>query len=201
MTASARTAEEWTRDLAAGDSSAIDDLTRRVRGWLRKTLASRGGVNDADLDDLTQDALVRILEGLESFRGDSKFETWAMTVAVRNSFSTLRKRSWGDVSLDGLELPPRVDPESVDPDSTASQDDLLGVLRTAIDTHLSDRQRTVILGELAGVPGPVLVEQLGTNPNALYKLYHDARKKLRGALEEAGFGDLDVRSILEGASG
>ena len=57
-----------------------------------------------------------------------------------------------------------------------------------------------ILGELAGMPCARLAEELGTNPNALYKLHHDARKRLRQALLDRGFGEEDVRSIVGEAS-
>jgi RNA polymerase sigma-70 factor, ECF subfamily len=39
---------------------------------------------------------------------------------------------------------------------------------------------------LQGVPLDILAEQLGTNRNALYKLLHDARRKLRAHLEDEG---------------
>ena len=60
---------------------------------------------------------------------------------------------------------------------------------------LENRQRAAVLGELAGMPTAVLAEQLDTNTNALYKLHHDARLRLRVALEERGFSETDVRGI------
>ena len=77
---------------------------------------------------------------------------------------------------------------------------LLEALHRAIRNSLTERQRTVILGELAGVPSGVLVERLETNSNALYKLHHDARKKLKRALNDVGYSDEDVRQELLAAS-
>ena len=70
-------------------------------------------------------------------------------------------------------------------------------LRDAIERDLTPRQRAAVLGELAGMPTAVLAEQLGTNANALYKLHHDARLRLRAALEERGFSAQDVRSLID----
>ena len=50
------------------------------------------------------------------------------------------------------------------------------------------------------MPSARIVEELNTNPNALYKLYHDARKKLREALLARGFSEEDVRAATAGAS-
>jgi RNA polymerase sigma-70 factor (ECF subfamily) len=40
---------------------------------------------------------------------------------------------------------------------------------------------------LEGVPIDVLAERLGSNRNALYKMLHDARRRLRAHVAEAGF--------------
>ena len=73
-------------------------------------------------------------------------------------------------------------------------------LRAAVDRDLSKRQRTVVLAKMAGMPSAVLADQLDTNPNAIYKLHHDARKKLRAALERIGYSAADVSSLLATAS-
>lgn len=73
-------------------------------------------------------------------------------------------------------------------------------LKRAIDERLTDRQRAAAMGELAGVPSEELAQRFGMNRNALYKLHHDARKKLLAALGEAGFDAEDVRSAFEEAS-
>lgn len=161
-------------------------------------MTGRPGAND--VEDLTQDGLLKVLDRLDSFRGDSRFLTWATSVALRQAFTTLRKSHWKDTSLESLELPPRSAPESERPDARVEQTDLLDALRQAIDTHLTDRQRTLILAELSGMPSARIVEELNTNPNALYKLYHDARKKLREALLARGFSEEDVRAATAGAS-
>ena len=56
-----------------------------------------------------------------------------------------------------------------------------------IENTLTNRQRTALLAELKGMPQVEIARQLGCNLNALYKLTHDARKKLKSGLESAGY--------------
>ena len=202
-----RTNEEWLLGLCneEGPDQAVADLRVFLRNGLARALAPRG-VGHADLDDFTQDAVIRVVEKIHTFRGDSRFTTWAMSVAIRVAFTRMRRRDWNNRPLEELGLD-HVSSRSEgggsaapNPGRVAEKNDLLWALREAIDESLTERQRTVILAELAQVPIADIAEQLGTNPNALYKLCHDARKRLRQALEKAGFCAADVRMELEEGS-
>lgn len=189
-----RAREEHSRPLA---DSAVDDLRQLLLGALRRALPAGQGSARLDLDDLVQDALVGILEGLDRFRGDSRFTTWAVAIGLRVAFSALRRqrrplRPLAVEDLAELELDP-----CSDPSRPSGRRSLSAVLRTAIETALTPRQRSAVLGELDAVPADELAERLRTSTNALYKLHHDARKKLRQALAEAGYRAADVRRELE----
>ena len=75
---------------------ALADLRHLVSRGLHFALVNR--VEESRLDDLvedfSQDALLRIMENLDSFRGESKFITWATKVAVRVAYSELRRKRW-----------------------------------------------------------------------------------------------------------
>ncbi len=201
-----RTNAEWLADLSSIGhpvrERAVEELVAYLRSGLAKAFAGQSGVHEADMDDFTQDAIVRILGALDSFRGDSLFTTWAMAVGLRVAYTTLRKRRSAHVSLEDLEgfeaqaAVSTLTPRPVRADRQTERNDLLAALRRAIDEQLTRRQRTAILAELRGVSSERLAELLGTNRNALYKLYHDARKSLRRALNDAGFSDEDVRREL-----
>jgi RNA polymerase sigma-70 factor (ECF subfamily) len=71
----------------------------------------------------------------------------------------------------------------------AEQGELLAELRRAVDEVLTPRQRDVfVAAAVQEVPIDVLAEHLGSNRGAVYKTLHDARRKLRGALADAGMG-------------
>jgi RNA polymerase sigma-70 factor (ECF subfamily) len=57
-----------------------------------------------------------------------------------------------------------------------------------IETELTDRQRQVlILMVFHEVPMDEVVQRLGSNRNAVYKMLHDARRKLKNSLQKRGF--------------
>lgn len=195
-----RTDDDWLVQLAARDEPAVADLRAALGRGLVKVLAGR--TDSAAAEDFAQDAVLKVLDRLTAFRRESRFLTWALAVATRVAFSELRKARYRDVSLDDRTADGAA-PEPVAPAVPTDRSDLgavLDVLRRLIRTDLTDKQRMVIEGELAGVPQAVLVEQLGTNRNALYKLGHDARMRLKRGLEAEGYSADEVREALAGTS-
>jgi RNA polymerase sigma-70 factor (ECF subfamily) len=192
-----RTNEAWLRGLreAGSDPGAARDL----EGYLRRVLLRRFGPED--VDELVQESFARILQGLGSFRGDSAFTTWAAAVANRVAFTRLRRLSVRAEHHESFDV---VREEALaasasgtqSPHDGAERDDLLGALRHAIVARLTERQRVAIMAEMRGIPTVEIAKRLSTNSNALYKLTHDARRKLRTALEELGF---DADSVHERA--
>jgi len=72
-----------------------------------------------------------------------------------------------------------------DPVQDVEMREQLRAITTAIQTELTPHQREVLAAlVLAEVPIDVLAERLSTTRGALYKTLHDARRKLRAAIEE-----------------
>jgi RNA polymerase sigma-70 factor, ECF subfamily len=145
-----------------------------------------------DLDDIANqaadDALVSVLARLDSFRGASRFSTWAYKFALLEAAVKLRRRAW-----QGREVP--LEPETwslfssagIEPGESVEQSELLETLQAAIAEVLTPHQRRVLVAlAVNGVPIDVLAERLDTTRGALYKTLHDARRKLRTHLEEVG---------------
>ena len=197
-----RNDDDWTRDLASQDAALRDDAVSDLRDMLcrglAKSLSKSGRVDDAFLEDVAQEACMKILEKLGAFEGRSKFRTWAVTIAVRTAVSKMRKRDWQNVSLESVTADGDFDPQiavdaSETTDQTYSRTKLLSKLKELIDSELTEKQWTALTAELGGMPLPQLAEKLGSNTNSIYKLLHDARKKLRRGLEASGFTVEDVR--------
>ena len=181
-----------------------DLLLRAARFEVNRRRATMAHLRGGDFDDLAHqaagDALMAILGKLDDFRGDSRFTTWAYKFALLEAAVKLRRRSW-----QGRELP--VEPEqwsviaeSENPaGSELEQRELLEGIQGAIKADLSPHQREVLLAvAVNGVPIDVMAERLNTTRGALYKTIHDARKKLRASLEDAGF-ELDQREEVKRA--
>jgi RNA polymerase sigma-70 factor (ECF subfamily) len=176
---------------------ALSDLRGALLRGLRKALSHRAGAGDAFLEDVVQDALVRILERLPQFEGRSKFLTWAMAVAVGVAMSELRHRRWKDVSLDETIAdadftPGRAIVDEPGPDARSERNAILAAMHELIRNGLTEKQREALLAELRGMPQDEIARHLGSNRNAIYKLTHDARKRLRRGLEAAGFTAEDI---------
>jgi len=187
--------EEWVAGLANGRDATITALRARIRQGLAAALGDRIDVDDADLDDFTQHAVLRVMERLNTFRGDSRFTTWAMAVAVRVGLTALRRRRWTGRSIDELvDEPTSLETNAGSGHAAGARAELFAALRSAIANELTPRQRRVLMAELEGVPQVVLADQLSSTPGAIYKASHDARKKLKTALTAAGF---DVETVNE----
>ncbi len=202
-----RNNKEWLAALRREPADVI--ALKELRGYLRRVIirgtATRRDLRHEDIADFTQEAMLRVLKHLDTFRGEAAFRTWAAAIAIRVAFAELRQR---DARVNRREVLDQLFP--VQPgksagsqwqiDATVARRELLKVLEQAIASQLTSRQRAALLAEIRGIPTREIAARLGTNPNALYKLIHDARKKLKLALIRAGVRPEDLRDELRGIS-
>jgi RNA polymerase sigma-70 factor, ECF subfamily len=177
-----------------------DLLLRAARFEVSRRAATLGHVRE-HLDDIAQqsadDALMAILGKLDTFRGDSRFTTWAYKFAVLEASVALRRRAWQGRELTlADETWTHAFAAGSGPEDAAETGELMAALRKAIASALSPRQREVLVAvALNDVPIDVLAERLGSTRGALYKTLHDARHKLRDHLTARG---LDLAAIDAG---
>ncbi|MGZ6706028.1 MAG: RNA polymerase sigma factor [Solirubrobacteraceae bacterium] len=183
------------REEAVRDLHAL--LLKAARFELSRRSAALARVRGDELEDLAlqaaDDAFVAVLAKLDDFRGASRFSTWAYKFALYEAAVRVRRRAWQhrEVVVETERWLTVVDEHAADPQQRLDQAELLRAIRTAIDTTLTERQRTVLVAlTLQGVPIDVLAERLGATRGALYKTLHDARRKLRAELGAHGYGPL-----------
>ncbi|MGE5252268.1 MAG: RNA polymerase sigma factor [Bacteroidota bacterium] len=201
--------DTWLRDLRAGGApreAALADLhtllMRALPQGLSRSLPAQSPGFESLVEDTAQETLLRVLDKLDSFEGRSQFTTWVYKIAVRIALNELRRRRWRDVSLDGLEsdddpeTAPRQFPSSdPGPEHLVEQADILKRVQAILSEELTGRQRAAMLAvNVQGVSMEEVARRMGTNRNALYKLMHDARVRLKHRLEREG---LSPESILE----
>ncbi|MDQ3862418.1 MAG: sigma-70 family RNA polymerase sigma factor, partial [Actinomycetota bacterium] len=115
----------------------------------------------------------------------------------------LKRRRWRDVSLQDLfarrEAADRGPADTqLTPEQLAFQNTVLKELRRMVDEELTDRQREAVVAVLLeGMPISEVARRMGTNQNALYKLLHDARRKLKGQMQDAGLPAQEVLPAFE----
>jgi RNA polymerase sigma-70 factor (ECF subfamily) len=207
-----RTNDEWVAQLQSEDTEAqqgaIEDLQKRLKRSIFYYLSRERSdlqdlatqEHDQMAQDLAQDAVLRVMKNIDSFRGDSRFTTWATKIAIRMAISDLRRAHYKDYSLDDLtiggELMPSLSdaqpaptqgPKPPNPERATERDDVLEKISKAIEEALTERQRQALVAvAIDGVPLEIVAERMDTNRNALYKLLHDARRKLKGHLDAQG---------------
>jgi RNA polymerase sigma-70 factor (ECF subfamily) len=207
-----RSNAEWLSALRAGGAEQADAI-RDLRAYvlraaayaLRRRHARFGAPPSADVaqlaEDCAQNAVVAVLQHLDDFRGESRFTTWVYSFAVNMALVAARRERWKHVSLDDVLGDPHLDEavadaqERADPQRVTLQRETLAVVREAIERHLTARQRQALKAIFFdGVPLDELARHWGSNRNAVYKLLHDARRKLKAHLEARGF---DVKEALD----
>src|SRR5215208_4158422 len=176
----------------ANPEEALGDLYNLLARGLRAALGSYGGGIDAYVEDFAQEALLRITGNLDSFRGESRFTTWAEKIAMNVSLTELKRRRWRDVADRGP------GDTQLTPEQLAFQNMVLGELRRMVDEELTDRQREAVVAViLEGMPISEVARRMDTNQNALYKLLHDARRKLKRRMEAVGFSPQEVLAAFD----
>jgi len=159
-------------------------LLRAARFEAGRRGPTLAGVGSKELDDLAvqaaDDAVLAVLSRLDTFRGASRFTTWAYKFAVYETSVKLRRRSWQhrEVSLEpqSWALVPDV---GTLPQQHVEGAEVLAAIHSGI-AALTPHQRDVLVAvAINDVPIDVLAERLGTTRGALYKTLHDARRRLR----------------------
>ena len=181
------------------DAALVELRDYLVRGLSRPMAVRYGG--GLQPEDVVQEALIKILDNLDQFAGRSRFTTWAMTIATRIGISEMRRKHYRDVSIEQFRNEDNARIEIAVDDSTSAEDridrdSIVRKLQTLINETLTDKQRFAIRSTLEGLPVEVIAEKSGANRNSVYKLVHDARVKLKHALEAEGIDASQVASTL-----
>lgn len=185
------TAEPPVCDIATGELRAL--LLRAARAEAGRR-SGYNGVRGVELDDLADqaasDAALSILRRIDTFRGDSRFTTWAYKFVIFEVSSKLARHVWrrerSHADPTAWERLPDV--LGVAPEESAQARALMQAVRTGVEEALTEHQRRVFVALVVdAVPLDVLVADLQSNRNAVYKSMFDARRRLRTYLTAQGF--------------
>jgi RNA polymerase sigma-70 factor (ECF subfamily) len=208
-----RTNPMWLNDLSDGNphqAEALDELRHYLKRGVMSYLFTRSDLkylSEAELEqmseDFVQEALLKIQANLDSFRGNSKFTTWAAKVATNHTISELRRARWRDLSLDAItdagtslqEILLADSAQGGNPDMQNERKQVWETIADVIENDLTERQRQVLSAiHFENIPMAEVARLLETNTNNIYKLLHDARLKLKGRLAALG---LEPQYILK----
>jgi RNA polymerase sigma-70 factor, ECF subfamily len=165
-------------------------LLRVARSELRRRTCANGSNGHAPFDELAgaaaDDALAAIERDLHTYRGQSRFTTWAAKYVLYEAAVQFRVHAWRDRSLpsdaDGVaHLLDAIRGGDIDAEAVEQLDRV----RAVLTDHLTEHQRFVVIAlALNEVPIDVLAERLGTTRGALYETLREARLAIRSGLSE-----------------
>ena len=199
---------DWLKRLKGEETArekALSELRSFLIAGLTRSLSGRAGGDAAFIEDVCQVAIVRIIKKLDTFKGRSRFTSWAMAIALRVAFNELRRKEWNNVSIEALMAAGEREFEDAEsnpgPDESLERASLIAFIHETIANKLTSRQQLALFAELRGLPQEEIAKQLNTSRNNVYKLFHDARKALKRELERSGFGIEEARALFASSKG
>ncbi|HRQ22336.1 MAG TPA: sigma factor-like helix-turn-helix DNA-binding protein, partial [Anaerolineales bacterium] len=83
------------------------------------------------------------------------------------------------------------------PESALERKDAVALVETILAEELTPRQRAVMTAiGIKGVPMDEVAHRMGTNRNAIYKMMHDARLRLKRRLKREGFDPEELLNLF-----
>jgi RNA polymerase sigma-70 factor, ECF subfamily len=163
----------------AGDRGAMESLLASLAPSIRR-FAGRMCRNDADADDVLQDALLSIATHLDSFEGRSSLPSWAFTIA-RTACLHRRRGKKNEPAEEAGALDAHA-AESPGPEDRASSGETRALVENALARLPDDYREVLLLRDAEGLTAAEAALALGVTVDALKSRLHRARSALRDVL-------------------
>lgn len=162
------------------DRDAFEAIVRR-HGEAMFRFARRSLRDDADAQEVVQDAFVAAWQQLARWRGDAALRTWLFSFVSHKVVDRQRRRRLAQVGDDALEQVPAG--PGWDPEEWAAGSDLAAALEAELG-RLPESQRAVwLLREVEGLSYAEIAEVTGSGPEAVRGQLTRARRTLSERLE------------------
>jgi RNA polymerase sigma-70 factor (ECF subfamily) len=170
--------EELVSRILAGEVELYEEIMRRHNRRLYRAIRAILR-DDAETEDVMQDAYVRAYANLAQFAGNAKFSTWLTRIAVHEALARLRKRGrWEQADME-----PHRSSEP-DPERQAGAAEIRAELESAVDALPDNYRVPLMLHYVEGLPAAEVADALGiTAENAKVRL-HRARRMLKESLAD-----------------
>ncbi len=175
----------------SGDARAFREIMTRHNRRLYRTARGVLG-DDAEAEDVVQDAYLSAFKSLDGFRGDASLATWLTRIALNEALGRKRKRR-PTVDIANLDMLAEQEARVLifpgvqttpNPENEASRAETRRLLEQAVD-HLPEAFRIVfVLREIEQMSVEETATQLDLRPETVKTRLHRARKLLREALME-----------------
>lgn len=139
-----------------GDKTAFDLLARKYQHKIAK-LISRYVRDRAEVEDVTQEALIKAYRAIGGFRGESAFYTWLYRIAVNTAKNYLesqgRRPPGSDVEIEGAELIESGDGlrDNATPERQMLRDEIATTVHRVLEHLPADLRTAITLREIEGM--------------------------------------------------
>lgn len=184
--------EEIVTRVLAGEKALFEVLVRRYNQRLYRVALGILG-NDAEAEDVMQDAYVRAYTHLAQFAGEARFSTWLTRIAVYEALARARRRRRAvemDAMPDRAKETLTISTEQ-NPEERAIGRDLQSVLETAIQALPEAYRVVVLLRDVEGLNTAEAAGCLGLSEPLVKVRLHRGRAMLRRDLAARAHGALD----------
>lgn len=171
--------EEVLERIRAGELELYEILMRRYNQRLYRVARSILR-NDAEAEDVMQDAYVRAFEHLDQFAGEAMFSTWLTKIAVHEALRRVRRAA----RVEDLEVMANVTSDTRDPERQAYDRELRLVLERAVDALPESYRLVFVLRAVEGLSVAETAACLDLGQEAVKTRPHRARSMLRKDLEQ-----------------
>lgn len=192
---------QWLEEARAGDRAAFGKLLRAYQPRVHRLALQLTG-NSGDADDVTQETFLRAYRAIAGFDGRAELFTWLYRICVNVALNLRRSRKRVLTDVDDPRVPePVSEGAGADPARSASDAQAYRALAKAMDGLSESLRVTLVLACVDGVPYAELAQVLGCSEGTVAWRVHEARRKLREALGDAGAELLDGMGVAgEGSS-
>lgn len=176
-----------------GDKTAFDLLARKYQHKIAK-LVSRYIRDRREVEDVTQEALIKAYRAIRGFRGDSAFYTWLYRIAVNTAKNYLesqgRRPPGTDMDIEGAEL---IESgaglrDQATPERQMLTDEIAATVRRVIERLPEDLRTAITLREIEGLSYEEIAQvmdcPIGTVRSRIFRAREAVDRELRPLLEK-----------------
>jgi RNA polymerase sigma-70 factor (ECF subfamily) len=179
--------EDIVKRVLAGETALYEILIRRYNQRLYRVARSILR-DDADAEDVMQEAYVRAYEHLNQFAGEAKFSTWLTKIAVYEALGRVRLRG-RTADLDSVlnsdtRIMSTLTSDTRDPERQAYDHELRLVLERAIEALPEIYRLVFVLRSVEGLSVTETAGCLDIGAEAVKTRLHRARSLLRKDLQQ-----------------
>ena len=177
--------EDLVASMRAGDSAPYGILVRRYDRFLHY-MTLRVVHDDADADDLVQEAHLKAFKNLRQFAGRASFATWLTTIAVRGAISHVRKPSHRLARRGAMTAVDESDgclaTAALDPEQQLLRHEARRALRAAVAALPPSYRAVIVLRSIQELTTEETARQLGITTQSVKMRVHRAKALLRADL-------------------